>query len=241
MRAVSWVAVTSSRSRCATACPTTWCCSRCCSSPPRTCIGQLTAGQDVKIIKDLGLAATRSSGCSSRSSSASAWSRRRSSAAASTPARQAGQPRRSSSSASTPGLVLTLAVNVAVMTAALYLVLAYLTWVATPERRGPAWDAPGRRPGACSKAIGLIFIELMVVTAVALLFSTFSTPLLAAAFTFGLYVAGHFNADLRNFEAVVDSPAAVWLARGRITCCRTCRPSTSRPRWCMACPCRSDT
>ena len=27
---------------------------------------------------------------------------------------------------------------------------------------------------------------------------------------------GHFNADLRNFEAVVDSPAAAWLARGAL-------------------------
>ena len=25
---------------------------------------------------------------------------------------------------------------------------------------------------------------------------------------------GHFNADLKNFEAVVESPAAAWLARG---------------------------
>ena len=25
---------------------------------------------------------------------------------------------------------------------------------------------------------------------------------------------GHFNADLRNFQAVVESPAAAWLARG---------------------------
>jgi hypothetical protein len=26
-------------------------------------------------------------------------------------------------------------------------------------------------------------------------------------------VAGHFNADLRNFGAIVDSAAAVWIAR----------------------------
>jgi ABC-2 type transport system permease protein len=29
-----------------------------------------------------------------------------------------------------------------------------------------------------------------------------------------LYVVGHFSTDLRNFEQVVDSPAAVRLARG---------------------------
>jgi hypothetical protein len=54
----------------------------------------------------------------------------------------------------------------------------------------------------------------MLVTAIALFFSTFSTPILSAALTFGLYIAGHFNADLRNFENVVDSAPAVWLARG---------------------------
>ena len=54
----------------------------------------------------------------------------------------------------------------------------------------------------------------MLVTAIALFFSTFSTPMLSAAFTFGLFVVGHFSADLRNFEQVVDSPAAAALARG---------------------------
>ena len=60
----------------------------------------------------------------------------------------------------------------------------------------------------------LIFVELMLITAVALFFSTFSTPLLSAALTFGLYIVGHFNADLRNFEQVVESRPAAWLARG---------------------------
>ncbi len=63
-------------------------------------------------------------------------------------------------------------------------------------------------------AIGLIFAELMLVTALALFFSTFSSPLLATLLTLGLWVAGHFNADLRNFETVVDS-AAVAVARAR--------------------------
>jgi hypothetical protein len=53
----------------------------------------------------------------------------------------------------------------------------------------------------------------MLVTAIALFFSTFSSPILSAALTFGLYIAGHFNADLRNFENVVDSAPAAWLAR----------------------------
>ena len=84
------------------------------------------------------------------------------------------------------GLVLTLAVNVAVMTVALYAVLGYLAYIQTPAARA-AWDAPGVDPRLL-EAIGLIFVELMIVTAVALFFSTFSTPLLAAALTFGLFI-----------------------------------------------------
>ena len=62
------------------------------------------------------------------------------------------------------------------------------------------------------KAVALTFVELAIVTAIALFFSTFSTPMLSAALTFGLFVAGRFSADLRNFNQVVDSPAAAALA-----------------------------
>ena len=96
------------------------------------------------------------------------------------------------------------------MTAALYAVLAYMTFAETALVQS-AWDAPGTDP-ALLRAIFLI-VELMLITALALFFSTFLTPLLSAALTLGLYVAGHFNADLRNFEHVVDSKPAVWLAR----------------------------
>ena len=50
--------------------------------------------------------------------------------------------------------------------------------------------------------------------AIALFFSTFSSPFLSAGLTLGLWVIGHFNADLKNFEAVVDSRAAAWFAHG---------------------------
>jgi ABC-type transport system involved in multi-copper enzyme maturation permease subunit len=110
------------------------------------------------------------------------------------------------------GLVLTLAVNVTVMTVALYAVLAYMTW-ATPPHLKAGWDAPGVDP-ALLKALFLIFVELMLITALALFFSTFSTPILSAVLTLGFYVVGHFNADLKHFEQVVESKTAAWLARG---------------------------
>ena len=40
--------------------------------------------------------------------------------------------------------------------------------------------------------------------------------MLSAALTFGLFIAGRFSADLRNFNQVVDSPAAAALARGAV-------------------------
>jgi ABC-type transport system involved in multi-copper enzyme maturation permease subunit len=174
-------------------------------------IGQLTAGQDVKIIKDLGLGATSMFGLfiavfigiglvSKEVERRSIYS-------------LLSKPihRYQLVIGKYCGLVLTLAVNLSVMAAALYLVLAYMaagtSWAAR------AWDAPALDP-ALLIAIGLILVELMLVTAVALFFSTFSTPILSAALTFGVYVVGHFTADLRRFQDVVDSPAAAALARG---------------------------
>jgi Cu-processing system permease protein len=175
-------------------------------------LGQLTAGQDIKIIKDLGLSATSVFGLFIAIfigiGLVSKEVERRSIYALL--AKPISRPQFIAGKYS--GLVLTLAVNIAVMTVAMYAVLGYMTWAESPEFKA-GWDAPGVDP-ALLKAIFLIFVQLMLVTAIALFFSTFSTPLLAATLTFGLYVVGQFNADLRNFDQVVDSRAAVWLARG---------------------------
>jgi ABC-type transport system involved in multi-copper enzyme maturation permease subunit len=175
-------------------------------------IGQLTAGQDVKIIKDLGLAATSIFGLfiaifigiqlvSKEVERRSIYS-------------LVAKPveRQQVVFGKYAGLILTLAVNLSIMAIALYVVLAYMAWMAGPIA-AQAWDAPALDP-AMLKAIYLTFVELAIVTAIALFFSTFSTPMLAAAFTFGLFVAGRFSADLRNFNQVIDSPAAAWLATG---------------------------
>ncbi len=175
-------------------------------------LGQITAGQDVKIIKDLGLSATAVFGVfiavfigiglvSKEVERKSIYS-------------LVSKPilRYQLVLGKYFGLVLTLAANVGMMAIALYLVLAYMRYGVDPEVER-AWDARALDP-ALLKAIGLILVELMIVTAIAIFFSTFSTPMLSAAFTFGLFIAGQFSADLRNFDQVVDSPAAVGLARG---------------------------
>jgi ABC-type transport system involved in multi-copper enzyme maturation permease subunit len=48
-------------------------------------------------------------------------------------------------------------------------------------------------------AIGMIFLELVLITAVAIFFSSFTTPYLAGMFTVALWIIGHLLADLRAF------------------------------------------
>jgi ABC-type transport system involved in multi-copper enzyme maturation permease subunit len=174
-------------------------------------IGQLTAGQDLKIMKDLGLAATSLFGLFIAvfigiGLVSKEVERRSIYALVAKPIE-----RHQLVLGKYAGLVLTLAVNLSIMAAALYAVLAYMQWAA-PRNMLLALDAPPLDP-AMLKAIVLIFAELSVVTAIALFFSTFSSPILSATFTFGLFIAGHFSADLRNFEQVVQAPAAARLAR----------------------------
>ena len=81
------------------------------------------------------------------------------------------------------GLVTTLAVNMAIM---LLVYLAVLSFNHIPLHF------------SLLQAAQLMFLEMMIVTATALLFSTFSTPSLSAMLTVGLYVVGHLMSDLRG-------------------------------------------
>ena len=102
-------------------------------------IGQLTAGQDVKIIKDLGLAAMSIFGLfisifigiglvSKEVERRSVYS-------------LLAKPVRRSELVvgKYAGLVLTVLVNLAIMAVVLYLVLAYMDWMENPEAK-KAWD-----------------------------------------------------------------------------------------------------
>ena len=175
-------------------------------------LGQLTAGQDLKIMKDLGLSSIAIFGLfmavfigiglvSKEVERRSVYS-------------LLSKPIRRSEIVLGKyfGLVLTLLVNVTVMTIALYAVLAYVGWGENEFAR-QAREAPALDP-AMMKAVLLTLVQLMIVTATAVFFSTFSTPILSAALTLGVYVAGFFSADLRNFDQVVTSPLAIALARG---------------------------
>jgi ABC-type transport system involved in multi-copper enzyme maturation permease subunit len=51
-------------------------------------------------------------------------------------------------------------------------------------------------------ALYFIILEFLIVTSLALLFSSFSTPLMSAIFAFSLFVIGSFAEDLRGFAAM---------------------------------------
>ena len=99
------------------------------------------------------------------------------------------------------GLVLTLAVNTAVMTAGFYLLLWCEKGRITAADRAPL------------EAIYFILLQLMLVVGVALLFSTISSPALSAVFTLSLYVIGNLLDDVRSFGEQSGSAALRGLLR----------------------------
>jgi ABC-type transport system involved in multi-copper enzyme maturation permease subunit len=100
------------------------------------------------------------------------------------------------------GLCLTLLVNVLVMGTGVSLALIYVS-------RGWAPLALSIWP-----AILLIYLELMILTGIALLFSSFSSPALSALLTFLIFIIGHFSADLKGLATSMGSTSARWLFGG---------------------------
>jgi ABC-type transport system involved in multi-copper enzyme maturation permease subunit len=92
------------------------------------------------------------------------------------------------------GLCLTLLVNVLVMGAGVSLALLYV--------------GGGNLAISIWGAIFLIFLELAILTAIAILFSSFSSPALSALLTFFIFIIGHFSASLRDFAQNLGSASA---------------------------------
>jgi ABC-type transport system involved in multi-copper enzyme maturation permease subunit len=89
------------------------------------------------------------------------------------------------------GLCLTLLVNVLIMGVGVTLALLYV--------------GGGAMAGSIWGAIYLIFFELTIVTAVAILFSSFSSPSLSALLTFLVFVIGHMSSSLRDLASTLAS------------------------------------
>ena len=102
------------------------------------------------------------------------------------------------------GLVLTLFVNVSIMLG-VFVVTLWLYHVPISA--------------SLFQAVQLIFVEILVVTALALFFSTFSSSTLSAILTIGLYVIGHLTADLRTIAANSGSAVAKMVVDVLYYCC----------------------
>jgi len=102
------------------------------------------------------------------------------------------------------GLVLTLAVNTAAMAAGLFLVMLYVK------------HSLQREDAVVLVAVYFIWLKLALIVALALMFSCFTTPLLAILFTAGLYIVGLYVQELRNLPVDVMNPAMAaftkWLS-----------------------------
>jgi ABC-type transport system involved in multi-copper enzyme maturation permease subunit len=99
------------------------------------------------------------------------------------------------------GLLLTLVVNTALMTVGLYLAML---------AAGSGWK---RSDLLLLAAIYCVVLQFMIMVAVTLLFSSFSTPVFSAIFAFALFVIGTFAEDLKNF-AVMSHGLTHWAAMG---------------------------
>jgi Cu-processing system permease protein len=97
------------------------------------------------------------------------------------------------------GLLMTLAVNTALMTAGFYAALLI------NQRHFNRADA------GLLIAVYFTILELLMMTAITLLFSSFSTPIFAAVFSFALFVIGTFSEDLRNFASLAHG-ITKWFA-----------------------------
>ncbi len=161
-------------------------------------IGQITAGQDLKIIKDLGLVAIELGGVLMTVFIGVGLVSREIDRRSIYSLLAKPLPRAELILGKYLGLLLTLAVNVAGMTVAFYAVLAWMWWLSPAEVRA-SWDAPALDPQLLV-AVLMIFVELALLTAIAVFFSTFtSSGLISIAFTIGLFVAGLSSPELRHF------------------------------------------
>jgi len=93
------------------------------------------------------------------------------------------------------GLLAVLAMNLGLMTLGLFSLLL----------------VKGVEPWSLLPAIFLIFIELTIVTAFALLFSSLTNPILAAVWTFASFVMGHLSWSLRLLQERIPEGIGRWV------------------------------
>jgi hypothetical protein len=96
------------------------------------------------------------------------------------------------------GLVLTLLVNTGIMALCFFALLA----------------AKGMADVGLAKAITLLFMQFLLVTAIAILFSCLSNPIISCILTLALYVIGHLLWSFDMLRERLTSPVSRALCRG---------------------------
>jgi len=92
------------------------------------------------------------------------------------------------------GLIMTLVVNTALMTVGFYIALMFTNGLHKTD-------------ALLLVAIYFTVLQFLIVTALTVLFSTFSSPIFSAIFAFALFVIGTFAEDLKNFAAISQGAA----------------------------------
>jgi ABC-type transport system involved in multi-copper enzyme maturation permease subunit len=99
------------------------------------------------------------------------------------------------------GLVMTLTVNALLMSAGFFAAVMYVS------------HGLGRGDLQLVVAIYFILLEFVLITALALLFSTFSTPVFSSIFAFAIFAVGTFAQDLRGFASMTPGMTR-WIMTG---------------------------
>ncbi len=158
-------------------------------------LGELTAGQEARVIVNLGLSATLVFGAfiSIFVGVSLVWKEIEKKTVYSIFSKPVG--RGEFIVGKYLGLCATLAANLAVMAIGVMLALSY---VGGSQFIGGVWVAAF-----------LIFLELTILTGVAIMFSSFSTPALSALLTFFVFLIGHFSASLLDFAGTIGSASTL--------------------------------
>lgn len=158
-------------------------------------LGELTAGQEARVIVDLGLSASLVFGTfiSIFVGVSLVWKEIEKKTVYSIFSKPIG--RAEFIIGKYLGLCLTLLVNVIVMGVGISFAEAY---AGGTKFILPIWGA-----------LALIFMELTITTAVAIVFSSFSSPALSALLSFFVFLIGHFSASLKDLAENLGSRSAI--------------------------------
>jgi ABC-type transport system involved in multi-copper enzyme maturation permease subunit len=101
------------------------------------------------------------------------------------------------------GLAFTLLVNTAAMAVILFLLVLY-----TELRHGDfiKFYYGGPYYAEFFKAVYFIYLEFLIIIGVALVFSSFTTPVMTVLFTFLVIAIGRFSSDVKLFAEQVKNP-----------------------------------